>query len=201
VKVVERVCGRTGGQKGAFTTGFDQGVGPDGSGRETGDLVRIMGKLIKRENSYPRRLVKDSIGKSIGYYQGWADPIQPNRTPGQREPSGGVFLATRSALEAGVWFAVIEQVTDAVHGVLENRGGSEHNHADRGIDERDDVEGGDKTGDLAYEAEVFECFHGDQGAVSTPARGRIALVGFKRPLTPTGDAFGRILLPRWQASD
>ena len=70
-----------------------------------------------------------------------------------------------------------------------------------GIDERDDVEGGDKTGDLAYEAEVFECFHGDQGAVSTPARGRIALVGFKRPLTPTGDAFGRILLPRWQASD
>ena len=72
-----------------------------------------------------------------------------------------------SALEAGVRLAVVEQVPDAVHGVLEDRGGGEHDHADGGIDERDDVEGGDKTGDLADEAEVFECFHGDRGAVST----------------------------------
>ena len=72
-----------------------------------------------------------------------------------------------SAFEALVGLAVVEQVTDAVHGVLEDRGGGEHDHADRGINERDDVEGGDKTGDLADEAEVFECFHGDRGTVST----------------------------------
>ena len=72
-----------------------------------------------------------------------------------------------SAFEALVGLAVVEQVTDAVHGVLEDRGGGEHDHADRGIDERDDVEGGHETGDLADEAEVFECFHGDRGAVST----------------------------------
>ena len=73
----------------------------------------------------------------------------------------------RSPLEAGVGFAVVKQVADAVHRVLEDRGGGEHDHADGGIDERDDIEGGDKTGDLADEAEVFECFHGDRGAVST----------------------------------
>ena len=32
---------------------------------------------------------------------------------------------------------------------------------------RNDVEGGDKTGDLADEAEVFECFHGARDTVST----------------------------------
>ena len=84
-------------------------------------------------------------------------------TPDLLCPKNGV----RSALEAGVWLPVVEQVPDAVHGVLQDRGGGEHDHADRGIDERDDVEGGDKTGDLADEAEVFECFHGDRCAVST----------------------------------
>ena len=73
----------------------------------------------------------------------------------------------RSALEAGVGLAVIEQVADAVHRVLEDRGGGKHDHSNRWIDERDDVEGGHKTGDLADEAEVFECFHGDRRAVST----------------------------------
>ena len=72
-----------------------------------------------------------------------------------------------SALEALVGLAVVEQVADAVYGVLEDRGGGEHDHADRGINERDDVEGGHETGDLADETEVFECFHGDRGWVST----------------------------------
>ena len=42
--------------------------------------------------------------------------------------------------------------------------------SNRGIDERNDVEGEDKTGDLADEAEVFECLHGDRGSVSTVLR-------------------------------
>ena len=46
-------------------------------------------------------------------------------------------------------------------------GSREHDHTDGWIDERDDIEGGDKTGDLADEAEVFECFHGDRDPVST----------------------------------
>jgi hypothetical protein len=35
----------------------------------------------------------------------------------------------------------IQQVTDAVHRVLEEGGGCEHEHPDRWIDEGDDVEG------------------------------------------------------------
>jgi hypothetical protein len=45
--------------------------------------------------------------------------------------------------------AVIERAADAVDRVLEDRGGGGHDRADGGIDERDDVEGGDKTDDLA----------------------------------------------------
>jgi len=65
-------------------------------------------------------------------------------------------MVPRSALETGVRLAVIERAADAVGRVLEDRGGGGHDHADRGIDERDDVEGGHQTGDLADEAEVFE---------------------------------------------
>jgi hypothetical protein len=86
-----------------------------------------------------------------------------------------------SALEAGVGLAVVEQVTDAVHSVLEDRGGGEHDHTDGGIDKRDDVEGGDKTGDLADEAEVFE--RGTQKAVITAAS--------KMPKAQAGIAAGK----------
>ena len=93
---------------------------------------------------------------------------------GMKSPNPGLVMAgnrlPRSALEAGVWLTVVKQVADAVHRVLEDRCGGEDDHADRGIDERDHIEGGDKTGDLADETEVFECFHGDLGVVSTRVR-------------------------------
>jgi hypothetical protein len=56
-------------------------------------------------------------------------------------------MVCQSAFEALVWLAVVQQVTDAVHGILENRGCGEHEHADLRIDERDDVEGGNKPGE------------------------------------------------------
>jgi len=76
-------------------------------------------------------------------------------------------MVSRSGLEAGVRFTVIHQVSDAVHCVLEERCGGEHDHPDLWIDERNDIEGGNKSGDLPDEAEVFESFHGAWGTVST----------------------------------
>lgn len=73
------------------------------------------------------------------------------------------MVPCRSGLETLVRLPVVEQVTDAVHGVLEDRGGGENDHADLGIHEWDDVEGGNKSGDFPDEAEVFECFHDDLG--------------------------------------
>ena len=75
----------------------------------------------------------------------------------------------RSALEALVWLAVVEQVADAVHGVLEDRGGGKRDHADLRIHEWNDAVSGDEPGEFPDEAEVFECFHGEPGAVSTVA--------------------------------
>jgi hypothetical protein len=66
--------------------------------------------------------------------RGWKTSLH---TPDLCWPKNGA----RSALEAGVGLAVVEQVADAVHRVLEDRGGGEHDHAYGGIDERDDVEG------------------------------------------------------------
>ena len=94
-------------------------------------------------------------------------PAKKATPPDSASHPGAFLFGVRSALEAGVGLAVVEQIPDAVHGVLEDRGGGKHDHADRGINEWNDIEGGDKTGDLADEAEVFECFHGDRGAVST----------------------------------
>ena len=73
----------------------------------------------------------------------------------------------RSALEALVRQTVVHQVADAVHGVLEERGGGEYEHLDRWIDEGDDVESGDETGEFTDVGEVFERFHDGSGAVST----------------------------------
>jgi hypothetical protein len=47
-----------------LNTEADQGVGSAESCAEIGDFVRIMGKFLKRENSYPGRVAKDSFGKS-----------------------------------------------------------------------------------------------------------------------------------------
>ncbi len=68
-----------------------------------------------------------------------------------------------SALEALVWQPIIHQVADAVHRVLEEGGGGEHEHPDGWIDEGDDVEGGNESGEFADVGEVFERFHGDRG--------------------------------------
>jgi hypothetical protein len=77
-----------------------------------------------------------------------------------------------SALEAVVRPAVVDQVSDAVHAVLDERGGGEDEHAGLGIDEGDDVQGGHEPGELAEIAEVFECFHGSRAAMSTGASPR-----------------------------
>ena len=57
-------------------------------------------------------------------------------------------MVCHSALEAGVRQPIIHQVTDAIHRVLEERGGGEHEHPDGWIDEGDDVEGGNESGEF-----------------------------------------------------
>jgi hypothetical protein len=52
----------------------------------------------------------------------------------------------RTSLEALVRHPVVHQVADAVHSVLEEGGGGEHEHPERRIDEGDDVEGGNESG-------------------------------------------------------
>ena len=61
-----------------------------------------------------------------------------------------------STTEALVRLAVVEQVTDAVHHVLENRSGGKDDDTDGCIDKGNDVESGYESGDLSSEAEVFE---------------------------------------------
>jgi hypothetical protein len=53
----------------------------------------------------------------------------------KRNPTSHMVIPRRSALEALVRQPVIHQVTDAVHRVLEEGGGGEHEHPDRWIDE------------------------------------------------------------------
>jgi len=79
-------------------------------------------------------------------------------------------MVCRSAIEAGILFTVIEQVTDAVHRVLEDRSGGEHDHPHLRVHEWNDVEGRNKSGDFPDEAEVFEGFHCELGVVSTSKR-------------------------------
>ena len=79
-------------------------------------------------------------------------------------------MVFRSAFEALVRFAVIEQVADAVHRVLEDRGGGENDQADLRVHKWNDVESGNKSGEFPDKAEVFECFHGDLSVVSTTAK-------------------------------
>ena len=64
----------------------------------------------------------------------------------------------RSVLEAGVRQPIIHQVTDAVHRVLEEGCGGEHEHPDRWIDQGDDVEGGNESVEFPDVGEVFERF-------------------------------------------
>jgi hypothetical protein len=94
-----------------------------------------------------------------------------NPGPGIMTPNPGFVLCPkcgrRSALEALVGLAVVKQVADAVHRVLEQGCGGEHDHPDLRIHKRDDVKSGNEPGNLADETEILECFHGDRVAVST----------------------------------
>ncbi len=95
-------------------------------------------------------------------------PSGPTQWLVQRPPVQPPAMAPcRSALEAGIRQPVIHQVTDAVHRVLEEGGGCEHEHPDGWIDEGDDVEGGNESGEFPDVGEVFERFHDGSGLVST----------------------------------
>ena len=95
----------------------------------------------------------------------------PDQTeiPGQRQPSGDFQFWPQPLLrfEALVRLSIVEQVADAVHGVLEDGGRSEDHDANGRFDEGDDVEGGDEAGELADVAQILECFHGTSEPVST----------------------------------
>ena len=72
-------------------------------------------------------------------------------------------MVRRSALEALVWLAVVEQISDAVHRVFENRGGGKHDHSDLWVNKGNDVECRYESGDLTSKAEIFECVHDNLG--------------------------------------
>ena len=88
------------------------------------------------------------------------------------------LVPCRSNLEAGVRFAVVEQVTDAIHRVLEQRGGGKDDHPDDWIDERDHLKGGNESGELPDEAEVFERIHGHMSGCKNNGRKILALLNF-----------------------
>jgi hypothetical protein len=71
------------------------------------------------------------------------------------------MMVCRSGLEALIGLAVVHQVSDAVHCILEEGGGGEHEHPDCWIDEGDDVEGGNEPGEFPDVGEVFERLHGN----------------------------------------
>ena len=84
----------------------------------------------------------------------------------------------RSVLEAGVRHPIIHQVTDAVHRVLEGRGGGEHEHPNRWIDQGDDVEGGNESGEFPDVGEVFKRFQWrPKWRLSVIQRSYLGLVG------------------------
>ena len=96
--------------------------------------------------------------------------------------------------ETGVRLAVVDQVTDAVDRILEDRCGREDEDTDTGVDEGDRVEGGDEAGKLADVAQVFECFHGTLAGVSTgliaPSAVGWYAVGMINLIEPAGGASG-----------
>ena len=98
-----------------------------------------------------------------------SSPMALSTTFTQKGSSSQMVMQCPSALEAGVRHPIIHQVADAVHCVLEEGCGGEHEHPDRWVDKWDDVECGNESGELPDVGEVFERFHGDSGAVSTTA--------------------------------
>ena len=72
--------------------------------------------------------------------------------------------------EALIHLPVVEQVTDPVHGVLEEGSCGEDDHPNCRFDEWQGVEGGDETGELADVAEILDRFHGVPVALSTAAQ-------------------------------
>jgi len=65
-------------------------------------------------------------------------------------------MVRRSAFETLVRHPFIHQVTDAVYRVLEERGGGKDEHPDGWIDEGDDVESGNESGEFPDVGEVFK---------------------------------------------
>ena len=65
-------------------------------------------------------------------------------------------MVCRSAFEALVRLTVVEQVTDAVCRVLEQRCRSKDDDIDRWIDKRNAIERGDQSGEFLYIAEILE---------------------------------------------
>ncbi len=61
-----------------------------------------------------------------------------------------------STTEALVRLTVVEQVTDAVHHVFENRSSGEYDHSDLWINKGNDVESGYESGNFSGEADIFE---------------------------------------------
>ena len=59
-----------------LNTGADQCIGPAESCAKIGDLVRIMGEFLKRENTYFVHVAKEFrwnfVGKPIGAEDSWA---------------------------------------------------------------------------------------------------------------------------------
>jgi hypothetical protein len=56
--------------------------------------------------------------------------------------------ASRPALEALIRFSIVQQVAEAVGGVLEQGGCREDQHAGLGVDEWDDLQRGNEAEDL-----------------------------------------------------
>jgi len=95
------------------------------------EVVRL-GWCMRRPAILPY-LVRPARAHTLDYVANPGHGAKPPH-PGFFVPKNGVW----SGLEAGVRLAVVEQVADAVHRVLEDRGGGKHDHADGGIDEWDD---------------------------------------------------------------
>lgn len=72
-------------------------------------------------------------------------------------------MELRSAFETLVRFAVVEQIADAVCRILELRCCSKYDQSDLWINKGNGIESRYEAGDLASEAEVFECVHDNLG--------------------------------------
>lgn len=68
-------------------------------------------------------------------------------------------MVIRLAFETLIRLAIVEQVTDTVHRVFENRSCGKYDHSDLWIHEWNDIQSRNETSNFSSEAEVFERFH------------------------------------------